>query len=260
MSNIADKLNYLNDTKKAIKTSIKNRGVDVSDDDTFRSYADKIDNIGETINKTKFGVSIDSMLGDVDENGNYIRPSTSDIIDLSGVINVASGQLEYAFYKRNVKKVIANDIKNVSDSSFSSAFAFCNTEEAYFNGLEEINNVIRAFANCFERSNSIKLQFSNLRKISGTQIFKDFAPGANIEVADAFPSLEEISGNLCFSGFCSGNGQNIIRFPLVKKIIGGPNTYDATFLVSCAMRDIFVVIFFMIWVLKKFISQLQINH
>ena len=42
MSTTADKLNYLISTKNAIKQAIIDKGVDVSDTDTFRSYADKI--------------------------------------------------------------------------------------------------------------------------------------------------------------------------------------------------------------------------
>ena len=39
---IQDKLNYLEGTKSAIKEAITNKGVQVSDSDTFRSYATKI--------------------------------------------------------------------------------------------------------------------------------------------------------------------------------------------------------------------------
>lgn len=42
---IADKLNYLNGTKEAIKQAIANKGVEVLETDTFRSYADKIASI-----------------------------------------------------------------------------------------------------------------------------------------------------------------------------------------------------------------------
>lgn len=45
MGTLEDKLNYLKDTKVAIKNAIINKGVDVTDSDTFRSYADKIDSI-----------------------------------------------------------------------------------------------------------------------------------------------------------------------------------------------------------------------
>ena len=42
---LVQKLNYLLDTKKLIKQAIINKNVKVSDTDTFRSYADKIDSI-----------------------------------------------------------------------------------------------------------------------------------------------------------------------------------------------------------------------
>lgn len=42
MGAISEKLTYLSDTKKAIKNAIVSKGVEVSDSDSFRSYADKI--------------------------------------------------------------------------------------------------------------------------------------------------------------------------------------------------------------------------
>ena len=45
MGTIAEKLTYLNGTKTAIKIAIINKGVSVSDTDTFRSYASKIESM-----------------------------------------------------------------------------------------------------------------------------------------------------------------------------------------------------------------------
>ena len=45
MGTITDKLNKLAETKSAIKTAIVNKGVAVSDSDTFASYASKIASI-----------------------------------------------------------------------------------------------------------------------------------------------------------------------------------------------------------------------
>lgn len=42
---ISDKLNYLSETKTAIKNAIIEKGIEVSDTDTFRSYAEKISSI-----------------------------------------------------------------------------------------------------------------------------------------------------------------------------------------------------------------------
>ena len=45
MGSIADKMNYLLETKKGIREAIAAKGVSISDGDTFRSYADKIASI-----------------------------------------------------------------------------------------------------------------------------------------------------------------------------------------------------------------------
>lgn len=42
---LVQKLNYLLGTKEAIKEAIINKNVEISDTDTFRDYADKIDSI-----------------------------------------------------------------------------------------------------------------------------------------------------------------------------------------------------------------------
>ncbi|MDO4391490.1 MAG: hypothetical protein Q4C11_00080 [Clostridium sp.] len=45
MSSLENKLQYINGTKVAIREAIQNKGVKIADGDTFRSYADKINNI-----------------------------------------------------------------------------------------------------------------------------------------------------------------------------------------------------------------------
>lgn len=46
MGTVVEKFQYIEGTKQAIKKAIKNRGVEVLDTDTFRSYAEKIKEIG----------------------------------------------------------------------------------------------------------------------------------------------------------------------------------------------------------------------
>ena len=45
MGTLADKLQYLKDTKDAIMNAIIEKGVAITSSDTFRSYADKIKSI-----------------------------------------------------------------------------------------------------------------------------------------------------------------------------------------------------------------------
>lgn len=70
MGTTADKLNKLKETKQAIKTAIVNKGVDVTDTDTFASYASKIDSIqtGGSGGAEIYGVFI------YDDNGNLTKP------------------------------------------------------------------------------------------------------------------------------------------------------------------------------------------
>ena len=45
MGTINEKLNYLSQTKENIKQAIKGKGVEITDSDSFRSYAEKIGTI-----------------------------------------------------------------------------------------------------------------------------------------------------------------------------------------------------------------------
>lgn len=64
MSNLSEKLDYINGTKAAIKSAIIIKGVEVTDSDTFRSYADKISDIST-------GVPINNQDKTITSNGVY---------------------------------------------------------------------------------------------------------------------------------------------------------------------------------------------
>lgn len=68
MDTINEKLAYMYQTKKLIKDAIIEKGVNVSDSDTFRSYADKISNIQSGSTEPKiFGVG-NSNISSVNNN------------------------------------------------------------------------------------------------------------------------------------------------------------------------------------------------
>lgn len=57
MGTLIDKLEYLRVTKLAIKRAIRSKGIEVSDNDTFRSYANKIESIPEGIDYSNIVVN-----------------------------------------------------------------------------------------------------------------------------------------------------------------------------------------------------------
>ena len=90
MGTTAEKLNHLKQTKEEIKTAIKNKGVTVADTDTFRSYADKIDDI--VVSKTQ------AKTLSVTENKTYtVTPDTASgyngLSDVTVTANVSGGKL-----------------------------------------------------------------------------------------------------------------------------------------------------------------------
>lgn len=103
---IANKLNKLAETKSAIKTAIVNKGVAVSDSDTFASYADKIAAIsggGSTPTEGIYGVFI------YDTNGNLTKPEEWDTANNDSAVGVAviDGNCSFVIRKTQSKNGIA---------------------------------------------------------------------------------------------------------------------------------------------------------
>ena len=113
---IADKLTYLSGTKDAIKQAIIGKGVEVTDTDTFRSYADKITSIkagggggtGSLVDGTKLSYSTFSTIPD--EYISYLEQQTD---------------LSYMFYNCDSFRVDLKlfDTSNARDMSYM--FANC---------------------------------------------------------------------------------------------------------------------------------------
>lgn len=234
MATIAEQLTSLANTKTAIKEAIINKGVAVADTDPFSAYPDKIGQIssGGGAPATKFGVSIDNLLGDVDKNGKYVRPSNEFVLDLTGIRTVGS----YGFYHKfeyvgagKITKIIANDLEIAGAYSFHSAFiGQSGIKEASF-GITEISENY-AFYSAFDAAKKTAV-FSNLKKVSGQSAFQNVFANTtdNVDVDTIFPALEEISGTQSFSTFVAYRYISTYRFSSVKKITGATSAYTSTF-------------------------------
>lgn len=117
MGKTADKLNYLLGTKEAIRDAIENKGVEVSDNDTFRSYADKIEAIetggGEEINNQKKTTIIN-------ENGVTIitpEPEYTGLSELTVVTNVVDEMGLANFYDYDGSLVYSFTVEEINSMS-----------------------------------------------------------------------------------------------------------------------------------------------
>lgn len=101
MGTTADKINYLNGTKAAIKEAIENKGVTVSDSDTFRSYAEKIGDIS----------------GGSEEPVAYVSSTVEDIPTNTNLASLLKGITITKWpYLTSIKEKLTNNFFDVHDA------------------------------------------------------------------------------------------------------------------------------------------------
>lgn len=95
MGTTADKLEYLQGTKAAIKSAIVNKGVAVPDGTTFRAYADKIADIIDVPDLSNPGAAGDLRSGKqlVGADGSVVTGTLPEVIQATPTISVSSGGL-----------------------------------------------------------------------------------------------------------------------------------------------------------------------
>ncbi len=202
---IAEKLEYLNGTKQAIKTAIQNRGVSVSDTDTFREYATKIGDIGETVDKTKFGANIDMWVGDVDANGVLQAPTWSGALNFSGVKRLADLALVNAFsYRENLTSVDLSSLQTVGKNSLSKAFYNCtNLTSVDLSSLQSVDYYSLANV-CYGCAKLTSVNLSSLQTVGSNGFYSAFSNCYALTSVD-LSSLQSVDNNGLSGTFSSCN-------------------------------------------------------
>jgi len=140
---LADKLNYLKQTKNLIKQAINNKGGTLTTDSSFRSYADEINNIGSTMTATaddimagKTAISNGGMITGTSEynvalikgnhtviGGNTITRIITKVIDLTGITFTGARNLSYLFNGLPELLEIKNMPSTVGATDMSNMFS-----------------------------------------------------------------------------------------------------------------------------------------
>lgn len=131
--------------------------------------------VKKEVAKTKYGLSIDNLLGDVDANGVLQSPSVPFEIKAVGVKVIGAYAMQYKF----------RDLSNVTSANFSSV----ETIETY--GLYQ----------AMQGSGVVSVDFSNLKVVNNRGLYGAFSNSA-VETAN-FSNLQTISGYGCYETFRS---------------------------------------------------------
>lgn len=152
---LIDNLNYLNETKQLIKSSIINKGQEIDDNDTFRSYADKIDNIATdttatendiTINKSAY-VNGNKVIGTYDINDTYkniLYNYTINAIEGETIHITDSGELPMILEPHGNVKQETREGYNKFNSEIEAA-TVCGVEISYdkLTGYIKLNGTVK---------------------------------------------------------------------------------------------------------------------
>lgn len=186
--------------------------------------------VKKEVAKTKFGVSIDDLIGNVDENGMLSAPTEPFILDLSGVRIVEARALGRVFSQSIVQEIIADDIVEVRPYGFYNAFQNSTSLlRASFNGLVEVATA-NSFPNSFQGATNAVVIFGNLKRVSGNDAFYYAFYGNKAFIPDvSFPVLEEITGQTAFNNGFDVPTNKTMQFSALKKVTGGTTSTYPTF-------------------------------
>lgn len=212
----ADKLAKLAETKSNIKQAIIDKGVSVSDTDTFASYAGKIGQI-------QSGGGIPNYIAPKNNvDGVYKPDNTATSFSLNGATDIDL----YALYGdfddcSNLKSV---DLSSLTTISTQSALQYCfrgctGLTSVSFPSLTTISGgscLSNCFYNCFGLTS---VDFPALTTISGNNALNTCFYGCTGLTSVSFPVLTTLSGNgslaFCFS-YCTNLTE--IRFPALQSL------------------------------------------
>ena len=242
MATIAEQLTSLANTKTAIKDAIVAKGVQVADTDPFSTYPSKIGQIsggGGGAPATKFGASVDLLIGDV-VGGVLRKPTAQNSLDFVDVTQIEPYGLQYAFYYRrgitgvyfgalsivdtyglyyaffNCEDITSIDFTSltyVDTYAMQSAFYGCKniTGHVYFGQLYQIGQtgMSSAFSGC---SGITSVSLHRLIFVDSSGMGQAFSGCSSITSAD-LSSLEQVDTYSMQSAFKDCIGLTKMSFP-----------------------------------------------
>ena len=203
MGTITDKLNKLAETKSAIKTAIVNKGVSISDTDTFASYADKIASIsggGSTPTEGIYGVFI------YDTNGNLTKPEEWDTANNDLAVGVAVIDENCSFV---IEKTQSNSGIHWSDKLYETTVSgILNTMDSSIALLdyagESNSSIVRGLTS--GETNAFNWAYSNTITVNGITLYGYI--GAVGEWQTAYNNKSAIDSALSTIGGTAMNTRN----------------------------------------------------
>lgn len=181
----------------------------------------------ETKEASKYGMTIDNMLGDVDENGVLQQPAEKFDLNFVGVEDLGQRALYYRFHaSQQIRSVEFPDLKQISNTGpLDNAFGRSYIETIDFPVLENISGYEGMSYSCQASDALTKVNLSKLKTVSGYSGLNSAFVNANTPgLTDfALPSLETVSNSLGCNAMLRGQhnlSDTFNSLPKLKTISG----------------------------------------
>lgn len=174
---------------------------------------------------TKYGVTVDTFLGDVDSTGKLLAPTVQTDLVFDGVTDIGDKGLYFFSYQcpRKIKSVSFPQLTTVTGLR-ALQYSFYNTQvQATLESISfpQLVSVIGnyAFENAFQAYLGTTVLFPVLEHVDGTDAFSNaFDSCPNLQSAQ-FPELVSIKGSGAFSYiFSSCRAMTEVSFPKLTQI------------------------------------------
>lgn len=192
--------------------------------------------IEKEVEKIKYGVSIDNILGNVNENGWLYKPTTPFVLDLAGVKRILFGAFYYKFYgDENITGADFRTVEEIDSTGLQYAFYGCeNLTYANFAVLESINS--SGLHSAFRDTGLTTLSFPAL-KIIRLAGFENGVRDCTALTSIYFSALETAEQGAFRYAF-QGTALTSISFPALKNVNIGAFQQSATSTTSAAFRNV----------------------
>lgn len=203
-------------------TSLEAKGATMPDARNSDNLASTIDSVSGGGAATKYGVSINILLWDVDSTGKLTLPADSFEFDGTGIKiipSTAASMFNGRFRNSNITKFKLPDLTTIQ-SGFSHFQQVCyqctSLTEVVLPAMEMKTNSFKdAFSGCTGLT-SVVVPFTTITGSNGC--YSMFSSCSNLETA-TFPNLTEIkSSSSCFNMFYKCTSLTEIAFPVLANI------------------------------------------
>ena len=128
--------------------------------------------VEKEVAKTKFGVSIDNLLGNVDENGRYNASTEKVVFDGRGIKSIGTSGFYYSFYQdKIITEVLFPDLEEIEDSGLDFSFYGSSVVRVSLGKIRVVNKNY-ALRNSFAylRARLAELPLNNIEELSGLSV------------------------------------------------------------------------------------------